>query len=52
MHRLNIPEFLGLLAVLLLAAKLLGALAQRVGQPPSWASWSPAWSSARPSSGS
>lgn len=32
MH-LDVPQFLGLLAMLLAAAKVLGALAQRVGQP-------------------
>lgn len=33
MHHLDIPQFLGLLVLLLGAAKLLGTLAQRVGQP-------------------
>ncbi len=33
MHHLDVPNFLGLLVVLLAAAKLLGALAQRIGQP-------------------
>src|SRR5436309_822353 len=30
---LDVPQFLGLLALLLAAAKLAGALAQRLGQP-------------------
>src|ERR1700682_6098584 len=30
---LDVPQFLGLLVVMLGAAKLLGALAQRIGQP-------------------
>jgi Kef-type K+ transport system membrane component KefB len=33
MTHLDVPQFLGLLVVLLLAAKLFGALAQGVGQP-------------------
>src|SRR5262245_10957684 len=33
MPHLDVPSFLGLLVLLLAAAKLLGALAQRVGQP-------------------
>jgi len=33
MDHLEVPQFLGLLAVMLGAAKLFGALAQRVGQP-------------------
>lgn len=33
MGHLDVPQFLGLLVVMLGAAKLLGALAQRIGQP-------------------
>src|SRR3954452_16388311 len=33
MHTIDIPQFLGMLVVLLGAAKLLGALAERLGQP-------------------
>jgi Kef-type K+ transport system membrane component KefB len=33
MHQLDIPNFLGLLVLLLAAAKLLGGLARHVGQP-------------------
>jgi hypothetical protein len=33
MHHLDVPQFLGLLAVMLLSAKLLGACAQAIGQP-------------------
>jgi Kef-type K+ transport system membrane component KefB len=34
MEHLDVPQFLGLLAVMLGAAKIGGALAQRIGQPP------------------
>src|SRR5687768_1640907 len=33
MGHLDVPQFLGLLVVMLGAAKLLGAAAQRIGQP-------------------
>ncbi len=33
MNHLDVPQFLGLLVVILGAAKILGALAQRIGQP-------------------
>jgi Na+:H+ antiporter len=33
MEHLHIPQFVGLLVVMLAAAKVLGALAQRIGQP-------------------
>ena len=33
MDRLPVPQFLGLLAIMLGAAKVFGAVAQRLGQP-------------------
>ena len=33
MDHLGVPQFLGLLVAIFAAAKLLGALAQRIGQP-------------------
>lgn len=33
MHHLDVPQFLGLLVIMLGTAKLLGAAAQRIGQP-------------------
>ena len=33
MNHMDVPQFLGMLVVMLGAAKLLGALAQRIGQP-------------------
>ena len=33
MDHLDVPELLGLLVVMLAAAKLFGVLAQRIGQP-------------------
>jgi len=39
MGHVDVPQFVGLLVVMLGTAKALGALAQRIGQPAVLANW-------------
>ena len=49
MGHVDIPQFVGLLVVMLGTAKMLGALAQRIASLPCPANWSPGLSWAAPS---